>query len=128
VAHTDYLTLEDLIEIAQGVLGNVVVRDIGLLQSAASRPQASAFGELAYPTFADQAAALMHSLARNHPLVDGNKRLAWAGTRAFLLINGRDIDYTVDQAESLVLAVARGEVDVEAIAQWLRDHSSTSLG
>ena len=128
MAGTDFLTLEDLIEIAQGVLGAVLVRDVGLLQSAAARPQSSAFGELAYPTFEEQAAALMHSLARNHPLVDGNKRLAWAGTRAFFLINGRDLDYTVDEAETLVLAVARGELEVVAIAQWLRDHSAPSLG
>ena len=77
----DYLTVEDLLEIAVGVIDNVAIRDHGLLASAAGRPQSSAFTEDAYPTFAGKAAALMHSLARNHALVDGNKRLAWAATR-----------------------------------------------
>ena len=58
----------------------------------------------------------MHSVARNHALVDGNKRLAWAATRVFCLLNGRDLDYTVDDAEALVQAVARGELDVAEIA------------
>lgn len=125
---TDFLTLEDLVEIAHGVLGVVEIRDVGLLDSAAARPRASAFGEPAYPTFEEQAGALMHSLARNHPLVDGNKRLAWAALRTFHLINGRDLSYGVDEAEQFVLAVARGELEVDAIAVWLREHSAPSLG
>lgn len=125
---TDFLSLEDLIEIAHGVLGVVEIRDVGLLDSAAARPRASAFGEPAYPTFEEQSAALMHSLARNHPLVDGNKRLAWAALRTFHLINGRDLSYQVDEAEHFVLAVARGELEVEAIAEWVRRHSTPSLG
>lgn len=125
---TDFLTIEDLLEIAQAILPSVEVRDIGLLESAAARPQASAFGEPAYRTFEEQAGALMHSLARNHPLVDGNKRLAWTALRVFHLINGRDLVYGVDDAESLVLDVAKGDRDVAAIAQWLRDHGTASLG
>ena len=82
----------------------------------------TAFGEDAYPTFTEKAAALMHSLARNHPLVDGNKRLAWSATRAFCLLNGYDIRYEVDAAESFVLAVAAGESDVPGIARWLEAH------
>jgi death-on-curing protein len=123
----DFLSLEDLLEIAHGVLPLVEVRDIGLLESAAARPLASAFGEPAYPTFAEQAAALTHSLARNHPLVDGNKPLAWAALRVFCLMNGRDPAYTVDEAEEFVLAVARGELDAPGIAQWLTLHG-VSLG
>jgi len=61
----------------------------------------------------------MHSLARNHALVDGNKRLAWAATRVFCLINGSDLTFTVDEAEELVLAVARGDLEVPEIAgRW----------
>ncbi|MGI8596754.1 MAG: type II toxin-antitoxin system death-on-curing family toxin [Thermoleophilaceae bacterium] len=108
----EYLSVADLLEIADGVLGEVAVRDRGLLASAAGRPQTTVFGEDAYPRFADKAAALMHSLARNHPLVDGNKRLAWAATRVFCLLNGRDLQLAVDEAEVLVLAVARGELEV----------------
>ena len=118
----DFLTVEDLLEIARGVLDVVEVRDIGLLASAAGRPQTTVFGEDAYPTLADKAAALMHSVARNHALVDGNKRLAWSATRVFCLLNGRDIVFSVDEAEALVLAVARGEADVPDIALAIAEH------
>lgn len=118
----DYLTVDDLLEIAAGVLGEVQLRDPGLLASAAARPMTTVFGDDAYPTFADKAAALMHSLARNHPLVDGNKRLAWSATRAFCLLNGHDLRYTVDDAEALVLSVAAGETDVPGIAGWIASH------
>lgn len=118
----EYLTVADLLEIAVGVVGEVAVRDRGLLASAAGRPQSTVFGEDAYPTFAAKAAALMHSLARNHALVDGNKRLAWAATRVFCLLNGRDLAFAVDDAEALVLAVARGELDVADIAASIDEH------
>jgi death-on-curing protein len=119
----DYLTTEDLLEIAVGVVGeDVVVRDAGLLASAAARPRSSAFGEEAYPTFAGKAAALMHSLARNHPLIDGNKRLSWSATRIFYLINGHDLAFTVDDAEQLVQSVARGELDATQLAAVLERH------
>ena len=112
----DHLTLDDLLEIAAGLIGRVEVRDPGLLASTAARPQASAFGTDAYPTLAAKAAALLHGIARNHALVDGNKRLAWAATRAFCLLNGRDIVLDVDAAERLVLAAAVGEEEVPALA------------
>jgi death-on-curing protein len=112
----DYLTFEDLLEIAERIIDGVIVRDRGLLASAAARPAGSAFGEDAYPSFEEKAAALLHSLARNHALVDGNKRLAWAATRVFCLLNGRDIRFSVDDAETLVVAVARGDLDVAEIA------------
>ncbi|HET9719268.1 MAG TPA: type II toxin-antitoxin system death-on-curing family toxin [Solirubrobacteraceae bacterium] len=118
----DYLSVEDLLEIALGVIGEIAIRDRGLLVSAAGRPQSSAFGESAYPTFARKAAALMHSLARNHALVDGNQRLAWAAARAFCLLNGHDLAFTVDEAEQFVLAVARGELDVPDIRTVLQRH------
>jgi death-on-curing protein len=119
----DYLSAGDLLEIAVGVIeGDVVVRDHGLLASAAARPQISAFGRDAYPEFVDQAAALMHSLARNHALIDGNKRLAWAATRVFCLLNDGDLKLGVDEAEAMVVAVARGDLDAAALAGVLRDH------
>jgi len=118
----EYLSVADLFEIALGVIGEVVVRDRGLLASAAGRPQSRVLGEDAYPTFADKAAALMHSLARNHALVDGNKRLAWAATRVFCLLNGRDLVLTVDDAEAHVLAVAGGELEVVEIASAIDQH------
>lgn len=118
----DYLTVDDLLEIAAGVLPDVALRDRGLLASAASRPQTTVFGDDAYPTFAEKAAALMHSIARNHALVDGNKRLAWAATRVFCLLNGRDLVFSVDDAEALVLGVATGALDVPALAEMIGEH------
>jgi death-on-curing protein len=118
----EYLTTEDLLEIAAGVVGDVAVRDEGLLASAAARPLTSAFGDDAYPTFAEKAAALMHSLARNHAMVDGNKRLAWAGTRVFCLLSGRDLAFDVDEAEALVQAVAGGELEASEIAAVIEEH------
>lgn len=118
----DFLTVEDLLEIAEGVLEEVAIRDAGLLAAAAGRPQATVFGADAYPAFEDKAAALLHSLVRNHALVDGNKRLAWAAARIFCLLNGRDLAYTVDDAEQMMLAAAAGTLDVAGIASWLRRH------
>jgi death on curing protein len=121
-APLDYLSEADLLDIALGVIGDVDVRDRGLLASAAARPRSSAFGEDAYLTFAAKAAALMHSIARNHALVDGNKRLAWAATRIFCLLNGRDLNFSVDEAEALVVSVARGDLEVPEIAASIETH------
>ena len=117
----DYLTVDDLLEIAAAIVGDVRLRDAGLLESAAARPQTTVFGSDAYPELADKAAALMHSIARSHPLVDGNKRLAWSAARAFLLINGHDVTHTVDDAESIVLGVATSTLDVSAVARWVSE-------
>lgn len=118
----DCLSVEDLLEIAEDVVGDVVVRDHGLLASAAARPRTTVLGSEAYPTLAEKAAALMHSVARNHALLDGNKRLAWAATRVFCLLNGRDLVFGVDDAEELVVAVARGDIDVGEIAGRMAAH------
>jgi death on curing protein len=115
----DYLTVDDLLVIASGVLAEVLLRDAGLMASAAARPRTTVFGEDAYPTFAAKAAALLHSIAHNGPLADGNKRLAWSAMRAFCLLNGRDITYTVDDAEAFVLNLATGELDVVPAAEWI---------
>ena len=120
---TDFLTIDDLLEIARGILPEVQVRDPGLLESACARPKASVFGDLAYPTINEQAAALIHSLARNHPLIDGNKRLAWTALKVFLLLNDVTLSYTVDDAEKFVLQIARGEIDVPEISAWVVAHT-----
>ena len=118
----DYLSIEDLLGIVERLVGPGAVRDAGLLDSACARPQSTVFGQLAYPTLDLQAGALLHSLARNPPLVDGSKRLAWVATRAFLALNAVEIAYSVDEAEAFVLAVARGERDVPDMAAWLSQH------
>ncbi len=116
-----YLDLDSLLHIAARTLGGEpVIRDYGLLESALARPRASAFGEDAYPDLFAKAAALLHSLARNHALVDGNKRLALAATIAFLGINGHRLTLSNDEAYDLVIAVATGALDdVAEIAKVL---------
>jgi death-on-curing protein len=116
-----YLTLPELLHIAERVLGGEpLVRDVGLLESALARPRASAFGSDAYPDLDTKAAALLHSLARNHALVDGNKRLALAGVIAFYGVNGRRLTLTNDEAYDIVIAVSDGSLDdVEGIAARL---------
>lgn len=107
-----YLDLDELLVVAQRALGHEPeVRDHGLLSSALARPAATAFGQDAYPTIHDKAAALLHSLARNHGLVDGNKRLALAGTIAFYGMNGLRLTLSNEEAYTLIVAVAAGELD-----------------
>jgi death on curing protein len=117
-----YLTLPELLYVAERTLSDVLVRDVGLLEAAVARPQATAFGEDAYPTMSIKAAALLHSLAKNHALVDGNKRLALAGTVAFLGLNGWRLTYTNDEAYELIMSVADGRVD--DVAEIGRDLSA----
>jgi len=115
---TEYLDLEDLLDIARAAVGKgAVVGDYGLLQSALARPRASVFGEDAYPDLHRKAAALLHSLARNHALVDGNKRLAWTACRTFLAINGQWISAPEDDRFEFVIRVATGALpDLDKIA------------
>jgi death-on-curing protein len=117
-----YLTLPELLLVAGRALGSEPkVRDHGLLASAAARPQATAFGADAYPDLDTKAAALLHSLARNHALLDGNKRLALAAVIVFYGLNGRRLTLTNDAAYELVMAVAAGHLDsVADIAATLR--------
>ncbi len=115
---TEYLSLEDLLDLVNA-LGAGPVRDLGLLDSACHRPQASFFGQEAYPTLTAKAAALMHSLAGNHALVDGNKRLALLATVVFLRINGYGLDLSDDAAFDLTMAVAAGQLDVDGICKRL---------
>jgi death-on-curing protein len=121
-AAVDYLSVDDLLEIAAGVLDRVDVRDYGLLASSAHRPQTTVFGEEAYPRFTEKVAALFHSIARNHALVDGNKRLAWSAARVFCLLNGVDLRFTVDEAETMVVSVASGALEVAELAALLERH------
>lgn len=107
-----FLDLEELLHVAERALGAPpVVRDRGLLEAALARPRAGAFGDDAYPTIHEKAAALLHSIARNHALVDGNERLALAATVAFYGMNGVRLELGSEQAYELVMSVARGELD-----------------
>jgi len=116
-----FLNLEDLLHVARRTLGDdPEICDHGLLASVLARPRATAFGDDAYASIHEKAAALLHSLARNHALVDGNKRLALAATLAFYGMNGLRLTFSNDAAYDLVIAVATGQLDdVPAIAAVL---------
>ena len=118
-----FLDVEDLLHIAERATGAPVdVRDIGLLAAAAARPRASAFGADAYPTLHHKAAALLHSIVKNHALVDGNKRLGWLATAVFLEINGSSVAGASNEAVyDLVMDVAASAPAVEQIAAALED-------
>jgi death on curing protein len=118
-----YLTLPELLHVADRILGSgYVVRDYGLLEAALARPQATAFGKDAYPDPDAKAAALLHSIARNHALIDGNKRLALGAVIAFYGLNGRRLTLTNDEAYTLVVSVAAGQLDdVDTIAAILQN-------
>lgn len=123
-----YLDLEDLLYIAERATGAPVeLRDAGLLEAAAARPQASAFGTDAYVTIHEKAAALLHSVARNHALVDGNKRLGLAAVIATYGLNGWRLTMTNDEAYEFVMAIASGALDdVTLIAQRLESSTERS--
>jgi len=122
-----FLDLDDLLHVAERALGGPPgVRDLGLLESAAMRPQTTVLGEDAYPDLETKAAALLDSIANNHALVDGDKRLALAATIAYLGVNGRRLTLTNEEAYDLVMTVVSGGLtEVAEIAEQLRRGSAT---
>ena len=114
----DYLTLDDVLALT--ARAGFTIADYGLVESALARPQASVFGEDAYPTIHQKAAALLQSLATNHALADGNKRTAWAVTRLFYGLNGYGITATHDERFEVIIAVATRELEtIDKIAARL---------
>lgn len=113
---TEYLTLDDVLAAAEAHLGRPAeIGDYGLLESAVARPQASAFGEDAYPTLHEKAAALLQSLAANHALIDGNKRTAFVATALFYELNGHRVRVSAeDELFDLMIAVATRAVETVA--------------
>jgi len=119
---TEHLDLEDLLTAAEVAVGRQPeIRDIGLLEAAVARTQATAFGVEAYPDVPHKGAALIHSIVTGHPLVDGNKRLGWVALRLFLRLNGLDVRAPHEDAFKLVAAIADGSLrDVPEIASRLQ--------
>ncbi|MCR4513168.1 type II toxin-antitoxin system death-on-curing family toxin [Aeromicrobium sp. 50.2.37] len=122
---TRYLDLHLLLAIADEA-GLQAVRDPGLLDSAAHRPQTTGFGDDAYPTLDEKAAVLLESIVRNHPLVDGNERLGWLSAVILYRLNGVVLDAPEDPAHDLVIGVAEGRVDYHECAARLASWTSTS--
>ena len=123
----NYLTVEQVLFIHMRLIaetgGSPGLRDLGLLASAVARPQATFGGEDLYPDIFNKAAALMDSLIRNHPFVDGNKRVGITAAGLFLLRNDQRLTASNDELERFTLQVARSELSIEQITTWLRSHS-----
>lgn len=99
------------------------LRDLGLLEAAVARPQATFGDSDLYPSVWDKAAVLMESLVLNHPFIDGNKRVALVATGLFLERNGYTLEATQDEVYTFTMGVAEGAIDRVAIAAWLRKHA-----
>lgn len=117
---THFLELEDALE--QVKFLGFHVKDLGLLDSALQRPRTTVFGEDAYPDLSTKAAALMHSMVKNHALVDGNKRTSWLLFVSFIAANGYRHDMNTQQAFDLTLGIATDQLDLEAAAAIIRQH------
>jgi death on curing protein len=118
----EYLDVEDLMDLAVRLLGDAsLIRDAGLLGSAAARPRTAVFGKDAYPDMWSKAAALQQSIVKDHPLVDGNKRLGWLATATFLELNGIPASAASnDDVYELVMDCAAGDLDIDQIATRLQ--------
>ena len=109
-----------LIETYGGTQG---IRDMGLLESSLNRPFAT-FDELdLYITPIEKAAALLESLLINHPFIDGNKRIAYTVARLFLMSSGIDIQATINEKYDFIIQIAKGEISIEQIKEWLTTHT-----
>lgn len=121
-----HLSLGELIELHRRIIeqsgGADGVRDLGLAESALAQPLMSFGGEDLYPTLADKAAALCFSLVLNHPFVDGNKRIGHAAMETFLVLNGFELNAGVDDAESVILGLAAGELERTDFNEWVNSH------
>ena len=116
----DYLELADILQLGREIIADFRVRDLGLLESALARPKTTVFGDDAYPSFHQKVATLLHSIARTHALIDGNKRLAWSAARLFCLMNDQDIKMKPDKAYEMVIGVAAGEIDLPKLTAMLK--------
>lgn len=116
-----YLTSDDVLRINERFVGPNQLRDFGLLDGAVTRPQMSAFGADAFPTIHEKAAALLPSLARNHPFITGNKRTAWTSTAMFYMVNGYNMPVEAGLVIGLTTDAAEGQIGVQDIAAVLKE-------
>ena len=125
-----YLTLAEVVNlhllIAKATGGASGIRDLGALESAIAQPKATFDGEDLYSSLTEKAAVLCFSIVQGHPFVDGNKRTGHAAMATFLLLNGADIDATIDQQEQIILALASGRMNRQEFAEWLNQHVRTA--
>lgn len=125
-----YLTVYEVLEIHRLVLaqsgGRQGVRDFNAVDSAVAQPAMTFGGQDLYPTLVDKASALGFSLIQNHPFLDGNKRVGHAAMEAFFVLNGHELDATVDEQEQIILEVAAGRLGRPQFIDWVRTHTVAS--
>ena len=118
------LKVAEVLEIHRAVVeqagGTASVRDLRALESAVAQPRATFDGNDLYPTIEVKAVALAFSLIRNHPFTDGNKRVGHAALEAMLMMNGRQLRSSVDDAERVILGVAAGTASRDDLVEWVR--------
>ncbi len=121
-----YLTLEEVLELYHGIIeqsgGSAGISNMGGLESALAQPKMTFAGEELYPTIVEKASALSFSLIKNHPFIDGNKRIGHAAMEVFFILNGFEINAAVDEQEQLILQVASGKLGRDEFSEWLRSH------
>ncbi|NOX20976.1 MAG: type II toxin-antitoxin system death-on-curing family toxin [Nitrospirae bacterium] len=121
-----YLTLNEVLELYLLVMkqsgGAVGIRDVNALESAVAQPRMTFGGQELYPSIAEKAAVLGFSLIKNHPFLDGNKRIGHAAVETFLVLNGYEIEATVDEQEQVITDIASGKINREAFTEWIRSH------
>ena len=119
-----YLAVDEVVELHRLMLaqfgGAAGIRDASALDSAVAQPRMTFGGQELYPTLAEKAAAMAFSLVRNHPFVDGNKRVGHAAMETFLVLNGHELSASTDVQEALILRLAAGELSREELANWIR--------
>ena len=126
-----YLVLKEILELHRRLIeqsgGTTGLRDMGMLESALAQPLMTFDGKELYPTIVEKASALGFSLIKNHPFLDGNKRIGHAAMETFLVLNGYEINAPVDDQEQAILGVASGESGRDEFTNWLRAHIMEQL-
>lgn len=121
---THYLTLIETLELHKEIInrfggGGLGIRSYSMLDSALNQPKMVFGGEELYPSLIDKTTALGFSMLKNHPFIDGNKRIAHAAMQAFLILNGYIIKASVGQQESLIIDLASSSIDRDTLKEWL---------
>ena len=122
-----YLTLDEVLELHRRLIeqtgGAAGVCDFGALESAVAQPYMGFAGQELYPTLAEKASAMAFSLVKNHPFIDGNKRIGHAAMETFLMLNGLEMNAGIDEQEQIFLGLAAGKVDRQQFTKWVQGHT-----
>ncbi|MBD2335558.1 type II toxin-antitoxin system death-on-curing family toxin [Calothrix sp. FACHB-156] len=121
-----YLTLQELLALYYRIIkqsgGSAGIANLGALESTLAQPKMTFGGEELYPTIVEKASDLSFSMIKNHPFMDGNKRIGHAAMEVFLVLNGFEINAIVDEQEQVILQVASGQLGRDECTEWLRNH------